>query len=480
MEYFYSAGARSIDDCKNGRFVASKEGYKQFLVDKIGRVVSDKYYRIEPRPDGYFTASEGYLSEMLIDANGRVICPECKDVTWFSDDGIAVVTELDGSKCWLTKGGQKIQTPFSDIGEFSGGFGCVKLDDGKWSYVDRDMNIVDVKFDRTFGFGDGNFAKVLVGDETFVINKNFQVVCGPFESIMWIDEENGVIASHFKDKETGKTMYCYYDLQGNKIGKDYKMIHGFINGLSRVQDEKGYTFIDTAGHEITDMRFGEAGNFGEHFAWVGGLTADKSDHEYTFMRRDGSLHGTWYPVVGDEHDGMISIMKGTRSYLMNTKEKIVSKGFKRLGAFSEGIVTFESSPNKRGYMTSEFVAFVEEHDSASAFNDGFGVVVDGETYDAVNKYQHRLSELSKLAEIIESEPTKVIDMAESLGEDFESLYLLCEHALFVLENALASELYDDVAKAQFAVQKKQIESLFAKTEKQITKPEANKPSGWEW
>ena len=480
MEYFYNSEVQSLSDCKNGRFVAYVGGYKHVLVDKIGRIVSDKYYRIEPRHDGYFSASEGYLSEILIDANGRVICPECKKVSWFSDDGIAVVTELDGSKCWLTTEGFKIQTPFADIGEFSGGFGCVQLDDGKWSYVDRDMNIVDVKFDRTFGFGDGNFAKVVVDEQTFVINKNFQIVCGPFENIMWIDEEHGIIASHFKDKETGKMLYCYYDLQGNKIGKDYKMIHGFVNGLSRVQDESGYTFIDTAGREITDKRFGEAGNFGEHFAWVGGLTADRSDHEYTIIRRDGSLHGTWYPVVGDEQDGLISVMKGTRSFLMNTNEKIVSKGFKRLSGFSEGIATFESSPNKRKHMTASQEMFVEEHDRAYAFSDGFGLVVDDGKYDAINKHQHKLSQLSKLAEIIEKEPVKVVEIAESLGEDFESLYLLCEHALFVLNYALSGETYDDIAKVQFANDKKQIEKLLQKLEKQITKPEANKPSGWEW
>ena len=232
--------------------------------------------------------------------------------------------------------------------------------------------------------------------------------------------------------------------------------------------------------KITDMRFGEAGNFGEHFAWVGGLTADRSDHEYTIIRRDGSIHGTWYPLVGDEQEGLISVMKGSRSFLMNTNEKFVSKGFKRLSGFSEGFATYETSTGKRRYMNANQELFAEEHDRAQAFNDGFGIVVDDGVCDAINKHEHRLSELSKLAEIVERAPVKVVEIAESLGDDFESLYLLCEHAIFVLDYALLSESFDDVAKVQFVRDKKQVEAILEKLEKQITKPQANKPSGWEW
>lgn len=456
MRYFHE-GVSSLQDCKNGRFIANVGKHEYALVDRIGRISAATYGELEPRIDGYFSAKKGFFNEILIDLNGNVVCGEAKEIDLFTDDGIALVTELDDSKRWLTKQGVKFGEQFKDIGCFSGGFGCVMRDDGKWTYVNKQLEMADVAFDKVYPFFYGDYTFVEIDGGKYVINKQFQILSGPYQSIMWI-EDNGLVLTRNKDAKTNKTSYVYYSIDGKQVSKPYDMVHGFVNGLCRVHEEKGHNFIDKTGREISNEYFKMAGNFGDHFAYVGGLD-EKGDFTFTYIRRDGSLFDSWYPAIGEESEGLISAMKGTKYFVMNDKEKIVSRGYRRITGFYDGYACFESSKNKYTYMGHDFVPFEEDFDSARVFSEGFGIVKKEGTVDAINARQIKLSELSVLASQIEQNPILALKLPNKIMQDNESAYLLCSHAIEVLNFALSSPEYSETQKVQFAKDKEMVEVL---------------------
>lgn len=470
MRYFHE-GVSSLKNCENGRFIANVGKNEYALVDRIGRISDITYYELEARQDGYFSAKKGFFNETLIDLNGNVVCEEAKEIDLFSDDGIALVTELDGSKRWLTKQGVKFGEQFKDIGCFSGGLGCVMRDDGKWTYVNKQLEMADVAFDRVHPFLYGENTFVEIDGENYVINKQFQILSGPYQNIMWI-EDNGLILTRNKDAQSGKVSYVYYSPDGKQISKPYDMVHGFVNGLCRVHEEKGHNFIDESGHEISKEYFKMAGNFGKNFAYVGGFD-EKGDFTFTYIRRDGSLFDSWYPAIGEESEGLISAMKGTKYFVMNDKEKVVSRGYRRISGFYDGHAYIESSKNKYTYINHNFEPFDEEFDSVHVFSEGFGIVKKDGVVDAINSHQIKLSELSALAQQIEQNPILVLNIPNKIMQDEESAYLLCSHAIEVLNFALSCSKYDDVQKAQFAKDKEMIEVLKLKLQSRQPKIQAS-------
>ncbi len=463
MRYFNECEINSLSACENGRFIANVGKGKNTLVDQIGRVFDFEFNEIEARSDGFFAAKTGWVNEMLIDANGNIVCKEAKEIDLFSDDGIALVTELDGSRRWLTKTGEKFGEQFDGIGCFSGGFGCVMKSDGKWTYVDKNLKMADVSFDgvKPF-FRNCPYTTVEIGGGEYVINKSLEVLSGPYKNVMWI-ENNGLVLTSDKNPETNQCTYAYFSADGKPVSKPYKMVFGFVNGLCRVVDEKGHNFIDETGKEISTEYYKMAGNFGERLAYVGGFD-ENGDFTFTYMRRDGTVFGEWYPVANDETEGLISAMKGTKFVVMDAeKEKVISKkGYKRLGLFHEGLTSFECAKDKYTYMGHDFVPFVEQFDTARPFSEGFGVIKQNGKYDAITKNQIKLSELSVFAKEIEQNPSAVLDLPQNILVDGESAKRLCEHSIEVLTFAFASDGYDDGQKQEFVKIKQKVESFMQK------------------
>ena len=468
MRYLYNTDILSFEDCINDRFIVCLGPSRYSLMDRIGRIADAEYKEIRPRFDGYFTVKNNWKTEMLMDKDGNIICEESKDIDLFTDDDIALVTELDGSKHWLTKQGVKFGDEFSDIGCFSGGFGCVMREDGSWTYVDKQMRMANVSFDMVMPFQHSiDHTYVKKDGKCYIINKNFEILSGPYEDIFWIEKENGLVVAESKN-EKGKTVYTYYTPDGKQLSRAYEMVHGFKNGLSRVLTKDGYNFIDETGREICDRYFMTAWNFGEHFAWVCDFDENR-EFVHNYVRRDGTMPETWFPVVGNESEGLMSVMKGTRSYYIDEHEKIVSKAIKEPGMFHYGVATYSPRKGKVSYLTKEFVPFNEEFDSAYHFSDGFGKIRIGDTYDAINTHQIKISEMSRLASEIELNPISVCNLPSRFLEDTETVFYLCSHAIDVLDYALASPNYDDISKVQFARDRKMIETL--KTKARSTMPE---------
>ena len=475
MKYFFETQIKTLHDCKNDKFVAGVPDYKHVIIDKIGRVVSGEYKTLDQRRDGFFEVSNDYTTVSLMNPDGKIIIEGCRDIDDFSDDGIALVKKPDGSKWWITKEGYEFGKEYKDIGPFAGGYGAVMLEDGKWTYIDKNFKPAPVSFDKVGVFDEG-YARVKVGEVQYVINTDFQVVAGPFAGVLFKDK--GIFAVHEISPENLKLPYAYYNDKGQKISKNYRMLHGFINGFSRVECEKGYNFIDEQGNELLTEPVMLAGNFGPRYAWVCKFD-ENGEHIHNFIDKKGRLVSDWYGMAGGAEDDKPFVLKGRRCFYLNEKGKPAGKGYYSLSMTSEGVAHFESSKDKYSFLYEDGSVSNEEFDQAGRVFCGVSVVKNDGVYDAINTKQHKLSLISRHASDIEREPLKVIRLIDEYADDPETLEILCSHAIEVLDYALSSSEYDEAAKAQFESDKKMIETLKLKT-KSLIPEKTIVTTGWEW
>ncbi|MBR2391556.1 MAG: WG repeat-containing protein [Clostridia bacterium] len=460
MRYFYNTETKYLSDCKNGAFIATVGQYRKALINPIGRISDDEYYEIEPRLDGYFTVRKNYKSESLMDKNGNIVYADAKDIDLFTDDDIALVDKLDGTKRWITKTGFEFGSEYKDIGCFTGGYGLVQNDDDTWSYVDRNLQIVSGKYEKAAPFFNKDFAWISQNGQKFVINKKFEVLSGPYESILWI-EEDGIVVTKKETEKDDPLKYAYFTVEGKQIGPNFKMIHGFENGFSRVDTGEGYNFVDLNGNLICEKNYIYAENFGEDYAVVGGFD-EKGEHTFTFIGKDGKEFGGWHPVVSGQSEGIGYIYHRGKNYYVDGKGKVLSKGFKGAHLFSEGRTYFESSKGKYQFMTKDFQPIGEEFDRVSHFSEGWAVVRNGEVEDAVNKKGLKLSQISQIAEKIEQNPIVVLNLPKEIVEDKETSLNLANFAYDVLSYLIEYGNFDDLQKQQFESDRNSVKMLIMK------------------
>lgn len=475
MRYFFEEEVKTLHDCKNDRFVVGVPGYKQVLVDKIGRIVSDEYKYIKPRSDGYFEAEIDYKRNILIDGSGRVIVGECLDIDHFTDDGIALVTKQDKKKCWVTKDGFEFGKEYKNVGVFAGGFGSVQLENDKWVFIDKNFNVVSPQYDKV-SFFDGGYALVQQDKDIFVIDTEFKIRSGPYAGVLCV--KDGIVAACEKNPENPKLKYAYYTVDGKKLGKSYKLIYTFKNGISRVSTLEGENFIDMQGNELLEKPALMASNFGPRFAYIGKFD-ENGEHTFMLIDRNGKPASDWFAYIGGVEDDKPFAIKSHKAKYLNNKGVTVGKGYKRLTGLSEGVAHYESSNDKWTFIFEDGHESAEAYDHAGGFSCGYAVVKNGEVYDAITKAENKLSVISKVAFEIEREPIKVLSVCEKYEDDPEILKFLCEHAIEVLDYAIQSDEYDAGQKAQFADDKKMIEVLKIKTMSQIPEKKSG-DDGWEW
>lgn len=474
MRYFFEEPIITLNDCRNDKFVAGVPNYKKVIVDKIGRIVSEEFKNIEPRRDGFFEVSNDYSTVSLMNGDGKIVIAGCKDIDEFTDDGIALVTKLDGSKCWITKEGFEFGKEYKNIGVFAGGYGAVQLENGKWTFIDKNFKPAGVTFDKVSYF-EGDYASVMLDGKFYAVDKEFKITAGPFEGLIF--RQDNIFAVYENEPKDEKLPYAYYTGDGKKIGKNYALVHGFKNGMSRVQTKKGYNFIDLEGNEILTETFMTAGNFGERYACVCKFD-ENGEHTFNFVDKSGKLLTDWYPYAGGAEDDKPFVLKGRKCYYLNEKGKPAGKGYSRLSMTSEGVAHCETSKDKYSYLF-ENGEFSEEFDGTSAFYCGFGVVRKDGHYDALNKQGHKLSKISQRASQIEAQPLSVLRFMDEFANDPETLNRLCDYAIEVLDYALASDRFDSSAKSEFVGDRKMIETLKLKTMSQIPEKE-EVTTGWEW
>lgn len=494
-EYLYNTQVENISDCINGRFIVrvfdaektaklhetswrkTEKKYSYLMMDKLGRIFGEKFDSCSlgepPRADGFFEI-EAAGTKLLIDRDQNVICSDFYDIDEFSSNGVAVVEKPRGKRFLINLDGSIFSDEYVDYGPFVNGFAKVKLQNGKWSYIDEQGNLQACMFDTAKSFYNPNFAPITVQGENFVIDRNFKIVSGPYPNIMWIDEYN-VVATMGRD-ENGATEYRYFTVDGVQLGPTAKFIHGFSDGISRVLTEDGYVFIRVEdGQQISQDKFKGAENFCGSMSTVFVGFDENGEHMFRFIRRDGTLSEIFSSasMVG-ENLGIAFVEgkngKGGKFHYINENFELSKKGYSRTGSFSEGIAHYECKKDRYTYLRDTFERFEGDFDSCSRFSEGFGVVRQDGIYDAVSSAEILLSEISRFAHKITLNPLSFLELPEAFLKDpelVEELFTLASNVVAQNQDLTELELKDQLRRIAAAKQN-MFEVAKAKHKKQRT------------
>ena len=459
MKYLFNTDIKFMTNCGD-RFIvtlADAEGKrKKSLMDEFGRISNDVYYNLSARLfDNFFDAQLDYNTNLLLDRDGKVIFKGHYEIHSFHD-GIALMQYSYRDRCYfLTETGDVLGEEFADVCGFENGLGVVELANGKYCFVDRLMNIVSKEFEDVNPFSNPEYTSAVVDGKTVVIDRNYQVVSDgyidengekqPYDQIMLIDENN--IIWH-KNREKGVAEpYSYISVDGKKLGKSHKMIHGFCDGISRVQDAEGTSFVDLSGEYITKEHYLDMGNFEEGFALVGYF--ERPDNQVVaILKKDGSLlelkssyfkKQTGYKKYFVEaanpfSNGLASIMLRANNYqIVKPDGTVLPAKYKGLGMFHSGCASFTNENGKSTFLRTSLERFKKEFDSASHFEGDFAKVVYNGRLDAVKTTEVMLSDISRFVFEIEQNPSSIKNLSNDILLDEELLKTLISYATYVAE-----------------------------------------------
>ena len=455
MKYLHELKLNSITEAGNDRFIvsflSSDQKSRRVLVDGLGRVVSEEYRDISKRmfDDCYDVETDDYKTKIVLNNDGKVIYFGKEKVHSFSDD-VAVLEDRKTKKtCWIDKTGRVFGTQFCSVSSFVNNSGVVKLDNGKYCLVDRNMQIISPEFDYLHPYFNPNYTFAVIDEKVVIIDRNFNICCDkitdengntqPFENILFIDENN--IIWHMS--ESGENKYCYVDTSGKKLGQDHEFIHGFSEGISRVQDKDGTRYVDLSGKYITDRSFVNASNFCGGYAIVGDFD-NNGEHIFAYLKKDGTylklkskylqthpnVSDTWFAVTGEFHEKHAWVnIKGNSRQIIDDNGNVLNGMYYWLGAFCSGLAKHEKKNGKWTFVNLQSENFESEFDSANDFVGDFAVIKNNGIYDAVKTNELLLSEISSIAHQIEVNPRNVLNIPEKFFKDEKLVERLFEHSL---------------------------------------------------
>ena len=487
MKYLFNTNIKYMTNCGD-RFIvtlADVDGKrKKSLMDEFGRISDDVYYDLKARLfDDFFDAQLDYQTNILLDRNGNVIFKGHYEVHPFKD-GVALMQYDYRDRCYfLSETGEVFGEEFADVCGFANGLGVVELQNGKFCFVDRAMNIVSAEFEDVNPFTNPEYTSAVIDGKRVIIDRNYQVVSDgfidengkkqPYDQIMLIDENN--IIWH-KDKQNGvEEPYSYISIDGKKLGKSHKMIHGFCDGISRVQDKEGTSFVDLSGEYITTEHFLDMGNFSEGFGLVGYFETP-DNQVVAIIKKDGSLlelkssyfkKQTGYKkyfaeAINPFSDGFASIMLRANNYqIVKPDGTVLSTKYKGLGTFHSGCASFLSETGKTTFLRTNLERFKKEFDSAYIFEGEFAKVVYNGRLDAVNTYEIMLSDISRFVFEIEQNPSSIKNLSDEILLDENLLKTLISYASHLAE---LRQDKDFAANAEKIIQKLFDRALALKTQ----------------
>lgn len=452
VKYLHSTEIESISACHNDRFFVrvfdaektaalhnetpwrkGEKRYSYYMMDKLGRIFGERIDSFEmtssPRQDGFFEIKIDD-TKLLIDKDQNIISSGFYEIDEFASNGVALIEKPRGKKYLTNLDGSVFSDEYLDYGPFVNGLAAVKLSNGKWSFVDEAGVLQNCSFDLVQSFYNEKYTIAVIDSQQFVIDRNFQVVSGPYPSIMWIDE-NDIIAV-YDDKQELK--YSYHNISGAQIGPRAKMIHGFDYDMARIDTGEGYALISQkTGFLITPEIYKSAENFFGKMTVVFLGFDERDEHIFKFVRNDGVSSQTFTSagMVG-ENLGIAFVEgkngKGGKFHYINENFELSKKGFSRLSGFSEGVSHYECKKDRYTYLHDDLERFEKDFDRVSNFSGGFGIVFNDGRYDAINKNEILLSEISRVAQKIEESPLSFMEIPEAFYVDEELIEMLYELA----------------------------------------------------
>lgn len=462
MRYLYNTKIKSISQTDGGdvfivTMVDDAGKYSKTLMDNLGRIYDFSYQDIERRLfDDFFVAKIDYDNYVIIDKTGReVIKYTYRDEVHSFNDGIAVFEQNSaGRNYFLTESGELLGQEFENVEVFFNGTGSVKLLNGKYVLVDREMRIISPEFDYIVPFINSKYTWAKIGGKTCIIDREYNIVSDriinkdgieePYSNIYDIDDNDIIL--HQKKFEDGKTRYCFVSIDGKQLGEYHSMVSGFVEGISRVFDEDGTRYVDLSGEYINNTPFINCGNFNNGFAVVGAFDENR-EFIFAFLKKDGTLakfdlpkakieagyDGVWFPFASDFSEGTGLVMfEGNKRYPVTADGKIL-KGAMLLESRHSGLSSYQTKSKKYSFVNKNNQSFNTEFDAVTSFKKNFAVVsIDGKP-DAVSVSEVLLSGISKIVEEIEKNPKYIMLLPKEVFKDKDLVLSLLDLAESVAE-----------------------------------------------
>ena len=491
MRYLYNTNVKSISQTDRGdmfivTFVDDAGKYSKGLMDNLGRIYDFRYQDISSRMfDEFFEAKIDTFDYAIIDKTGReIIRYKYRDEVYSFKEGIAVFkSHNDARSYFLTESGELLGQEFEDVEGFFNGTGSVKLLNGKYVLVDRDMQIISPEFDYIAPFINSKYTYAEINGKTCVIDRAFNIISDriidkdgneePYSSIFDIDDNDIII--HQKKFEDGKARYCFSSIDGKQLGGYHSMVAGFVEGISRVfDDDRGTRYVDLSGEYITETPFINCGNFHNGFAVVGSFDKNR-EFIFAFLKKDGTLmkfdlpkakqdagyDGVWFPFASDFSEGTGLVMfDGNRRYPVTADGKIL-KGSMLLESKHSGLASYQTKSKKHSYIDDKNKSFALEFDSAGSFKKNFAVVTDGGKQNAVSVAEIMLTTISQIAEEIEKNPKYIMILPKEVYKD----KILVLSLLALAEDVAKSQNNKDYLAAQERIRK----NIMSKVEETSTR-----------
>ncbi len=481
MDYLFNTKIKNITQTEGDRFVVTlddvQKSEQMALMDDLGRISADRYYSISKRLfDDFYDAEISFNNNVLIDKNGRVICRDYYEVHSFND-GVAVLEKERNSRAvFLTSEGKILGQEFLDVIGFANGRGVVQLHNGKFCLVDKNMEIISPTFDYIYPFYNKDYTTAVISQKTVILDSDLKVVSNgyfdengkkhSYENVMLIDENN--IIWHRTNNREDKTPFCYISVDGKKLGASHTMLHGYSEGISRVQDLEGTSYVDLEGNYITDKHFINSTNFSGGFAVVGAFD-DDGEFIFAYLKKDGTLlhlkapyfanhpekSSYWVESANDFTDGLGSIIiKGNDRKIINTNGEVLKGSYSWLGLFSNGFAPYQKKNGKVTFINTKLNSFEKEFDSATHFMGDFAVVKYNGKYDAVKSNETMLSEISELASKIEADPISVSMLTDDALFDQKLVSTLISYAKFIALNKQDQNTIQMISKIELELLKR--------------------------
>ena len=441
MKYYHETKILTVSDCIGGFFVATIKdpepevkpyGYyvthKDYLMDSLGRISDVGFDSIETdrifgkrKKDGAFIARNGKV-KFLIDGNSKIIAEDIVSASDFAENGYACV-EFKDRNYWVDRNGNKFGDEFSNVGWFDHGYAPVKLKNGKSTFVNSDFEPVGKEFDNAFVLFSEKFYGAKIGDNYYVLDRNFDAISAPLDDIFVVTDYGYIIKHQKKGSFFGLEIV---DMTGKKYASG-NIINGYDSKLLRIQDN-GYRFFN---QETGKIIGGEKGYvYAEEFN--GDFTAaiigydDNDDGIYTFIREDGSMFPETYEMtfMVKSNVGAFYVPNkagtGGKFFLIDKDGNQIGKtGYKNLHSFdSNGLATFRKVKNTWSAIDESFKIVDLNLENLSNFVDGFATAtVNGKKREIVDKYAVNMTQISEIAKKIQLDPSAFLSLPEEILED---------------------------------------------------------------
>jgi hypothetical protein len=313
-EYF-----KGVGDFKNGCAFCVRQDNEYVLVNKNGRIIEMGGMKLVGISENIISLREAKNgSAVFLNLNGNLIINDApEDVGVFSEglapikiedewyfvdktgsiaistnahieqaqsfkEGLAAI-KFRGDRGWTFMDKQKKfielnNKEYIEVKDFSEGMAAVKDKAGKWNFIDKQGNELQIYAENADSFKNG-FARISLGGKWYFIRKDGKSI-GDEGYKLCRNFENGVA---LVVKDDGRRYFINEEGKYIANTEGYYRANSFSDGLAWVINEDGdkYHFINTKGEKMFNQEFEEAADFEGGLAWV------KTESEEYYINKHG-------------------------------------------------------------------------------------------------------------------------------------------------------------------------------------------------